>query len=205
MKISTPNASAENLNLAITALQEFLSQAAPKEAPPCPGCQDHTPEKCKPGCSDAPRAMSIDPELYPIEPGVVPLVYELFSMRLVQPCWSCEGHTQELTDGEQFLWKIPQVCFYSSSPVYPQLLLRCLNDLKFTKQLEYVWHVVLSDFSQTWEVTYSLQPDLNQVDKADIKLIQKDLLTISNNLYSNMRIQASKMLAELQQQLKAAS
>ena len=197
MKISTPQSSPEALNEALASLDAFLSQPGPKEVPPCPGCTDHKPEKCGPSCDEAPGALSIDPVQYPIEVKVIPLVYELFSMKLVQPCWSCEGHTQDKGDGQTWLWKVPQVCFYSSSPVYPQLLLRCLNNLKYTKQLSYPWHVVLSDFSQTWDVTYSIQPDLNQVAQPDLSKIQADLLVIGNNLYINMRAEAVKMQTEL--------
>ncbi|MCZ6862069.1 MAG: hypothetical protein O7I42_17635 [Alphaproteobacteria bacterium] len=36
--------------------------------------------------------MSSEPEEFPIESAIVPLVYAFHSLRLTPPCWSCEGH-----------------------------------------------------------------------------------------------------------------
>jgi hypothetical protein len=204
MKIHTPSNNPQQLAAAIEALEQFLAQPSPQQAPPCPGCTDHTPERCTPNCTEAPAAMSIDPVQYPIEQYVVPLVYDFFAMKLVEPCWSCEGHTQAQPDGELALWKVPQVCFYSASPVYPQLLLKCLNNMKYDKKLYYAWHVVIADFSQSWDTTYSLQPDLNLVEKPNLVKLQTDLIAISQSLYQDMRHQAGVLLQQLKQ-LKAAS
>ena len=44
--------------------------------------------------------LSSDPERYPIEPGIVPLVFALRGLRVFEPCWSCEGHDATACDLE---------------------------------------------------------------------------------------------------------
>ena len=73
---------------------------------PCPGCRFTFDESksitstlhCSPQCEYAPRQMSSDPDKYPIESGVVSLAYAFYTMRVMMPCWSCEGHVSD--DGE---------------------------------------------------------------------------------------------------------
>jgi hypothetical protein len=131
-----------------------------------------------------------NPVRYPIESKVVPLVFELTASRLMQTCWSCEGHM----DKQNRLWKVPQVSFYADSPIYPKLVLIHLTRLYQARQLGYRWHVVLSDFTQTLSLTYSIQPDLNQEESPRLGLLQQDLQVISNDMHSQLKLIARELL-----------
>ncbi len=98
-------------------LLDFISQPGPREEPPCPSCNFHEPMTCSPKCKDVAKSLSIEPDRYPIEMSAVPVVFELMATRVMQTCWSCEGHFQ---DGE--LWKTPQISFHAKQPIYPYLL-----------------------------------------------------------------------------------
>lgn len=171
-------------------LEQFLLQPGPSEQAPCPGCKQHMPDNCSAKCGEAAQALSIEPERYPIESKVVPLVFEIMTTRLMQSCWSCEGHM----DPDNKLWKVPQVSFYSDSPIYPKLVLIHLTRLYQDKVLGYRWHVVLSDFTQTLGLTYSIQPDLNQEEQPRLGLLQQDLQTISKNMHTRLKDIAAELL-----------
>jgi len=177
------------------SLELFIQQAAPNEAPPCPGCRMHTHTQCSFTCPDAPTALSNEPEEHPIERNIVPLVFGLMSTRVTQTCWSCEGHM----DDQDNLIKLPRVSFYTSSPVYPQLLHKHLFKLSLDKKLAYSWQVVLSDYAQTWAQTYSVIPDLSFNDKAiHLGALQNDLKIIANDLQNKMKEIAREMIIEIE-------
>lgn len=176
-------------------LEDFINQPEPTETPPCPGCEKHVAEMCSSKCPEAPKALSIEPERYPVESKVVPLVYELMSSRLMMTCWSCEGHMGE--DGK--LWKLPMVSFYSMSPAYPKMLLKHLETLNYKKLLKYRWHIVLSDFSQTAGVTYSIQPDLSFESDVHLGQLQQDVVNIGTDTVQKLKVIAREMLHDLKQ------
>ena len=176
-------------------LLRLIAQPSAAVSPPCSGCKQHVPASCSSRCAQAPESLSIEPVNYPIEFKVVPLVYELAATRLMQPCWSCEGHL----DPGGNLWKIPQVSFYSSSPIYPQLLLKHIYALEMRKQLAYSWHVVLSDYGQTWETTYTLEPNLNRDHTVHLGNLQSDLDTLADNLCNKLKSLAQAALIALPQ------
>jgi len=190
MKIPTPQNELRCDSETKAQLEHFIGQPEPSELAPCGGCRQHVPESCSSQCQQAPEALSIEPERYPIESKVVPLVFELTASRLMQTCWSCEGHM----DQNNKLWKVPQVSFYCDSPIYPKLVLIHLTRLFQTKLLGYRWHVVLSDFTQTLSLTYSIQPDLNQEDSPRLGLLQNDLQVISNDMHGNLKLIATELL-----------
>ena len=172
-------------------LEQFIAQPEPADVAPCPGCNNHVPLNCSGQCDDAAKALSIEPERYPIESKVVPLVFEITASRLMQTCWSCEGHM----DHNDNLWKVPQVSFYSKSPIYPKLVLIHLTRLFQDKKLGYRWHIVLSDFTQTLGLAYSIQPDLNQVAETPrLGLLQQDLQLISEDMHSKLKMIAGELL-----------
>ena len=190
MKIPTPQNELRCDSETRSQLELFIAQPEPADLAPCPGCGHHEPETCSGQCEQASKALSIEPERYPIESKVVPLVFELTASRLLQTCWSCEGHM----DHNNKLWKVPQVSFYCESPIYPKLVLIHLSRLFQSKMLGYRWHVVLSDFTQTLSLTYSIQPDLNQEDAPRLGLLQQDLQIISDDMHSRLKLIASELL-----------
>ena len=194
MQIQKPRQDLLNAQQTLKYLQEFLLQPGPETTPPCPGCVDHSAARCSNLCPDVKTALSIDPVNFPIENNVVPLVYGLMSTHMAQTCWSCEGHM----DVNDNLIKTPRVSFYTSSPVYSQLLHRHLTKLMMDRKLAYPWHVILSDYAQTWGVTYSIVPDLTFVNQ-DVRLgqLQNDLKVISDQLQESMKVIAREMIIEL--------
>lgn len=56
-----------------------------------PDCPMAKTRACTPCCPQAPRALTSD-ETFPIEKGILPLVFELKATAVFEPVWSCEGH-----------------------------------------------------------------------------------------------------------------
>ena len=202
MFIPTPKPGFLNRNQAEQELQQLIAQPVAHELRPCPNC--HLPsdasiphQYCNPDCSNAPQALSSEPDKHPIETRVVGVVFELSTLRLLQPCWSCEGHR----NGQGELWKLPQVSFYAASALYPKLLVTYLNRLKHQKQLHYPWQVTLVDLGQTWGPTYQLEPALNQImEEIKLEKLQNDLDKIGDGLGEKLKQEARFMLANMQQQ-----
>lgn len=199
MHIDSPQQQLLDATQAKQSLEIFLEQPSHVEMPPCPGCDDHNILKCSESCPDAHTALSSQPVEFPIEANVTPLVFGLMSTQVTQTCWSCEGHM----DTNNNLIKLPTVSFYTVSPIYPQLLHRHVMKLKMDKKLNYPWHVVLTDYAQTWAQTYSIAPNLNFFDK-DIHLggLQNDLKVIAANLQKNMKALAKEMIVDLDKWIK---
>ena len=175
-------------------LNIFLQQPSAKEVPPCPNCKQHIASMCSPECPEVEFSLSSHPEEFPIEPNIVPLVFGLMSTRVIQTCWSCEGHMDENNN----LLNLPMVSFYTSNQVYPQLLHRHLIKLKIDKKVFYSWQIVLTDYAQTWAQTYSIVPDLCFV-KEDVRLgaLQNDLKIIAENVQEKLKFLAREMIIEL--------
>jgi len=43
--------------------------------------------QCSTACPEAASTLSVDPEAYPIEPGILPLIFQMKRLGLFQPCW----------------------------------------------------------------------------------------------------------------------
>jgi len=194
MKIYSPDESFINLEQVKLELERFLIQDEPWQSPPCPDCRQHQPSTCSPDCSEAAKALSIDPQRFPIEQNAVALVYELNASRVFQTCWSCEGHMRE---GEKNIWKLPQVCFYSQAAIYPKLISSHLSNLYIQKCLQYTWHLCLTEISQSIHITYSIRPDLTHVEEPSLGLMQNDLKTISKDLHLRLKEEAQKLLKRI--------
>ena len=194
MVIENPHSLTENKQRIRSELELLLSQPGADVEPPCQNCREHKVEQCNCKCSEAPNALSSDPEKHPLEAKVIPLVYELRKIRVVQPCWSCEGHIGH--DGK--LWKLPQVCFYSASPTYVTLLVNHLSLLQHKKKLSNEWNIVVSSFGQKHgSCTYSIEPKLNPDISSHLGSMQADLTTISENLAEQIKREAMSMLEAL--------
>lgn len=171
-------------------LQKLIDYPEPYQVDPCPGCIKHMPDNCSPKCPDVAEALSIDPVRYPIEPKVIPLVYEIMATAGLKTNWSCEGHMNN--EGE--LWKLPQVCFYSEQPVYSHLVLLHLSNLQQEKKLKYPWHIVLTDFFLSLNITYSIQPNLNQVNNPHLGSLQYDMTVIADGMHTKLKIIAKQLI-----------
>ena len=204
MYIPKPKDGYLNKDRAEQELEDFINQPNAQQLRPCPNCEMPCDSQfpadcavsCDVNCENAPRALSSEPDKHPVEDHVVKIVFELSTLRLMQPCWSCEGHL----NGQGDLWKLPQVSFYSASDLYPKLLAGYLNRLKNQGKLNYPWQVNMVDYGQTWGPTYQLEPALNQVEgELDLRLMQSDLENISTDLANQLKQEARCMLVNVRQ------
>lgn len=199
MYIPQPSLDQNDVANLVSDLKQLINQPTAKQSPPCPNCAkediiDWTRNNCSAKCVRAPYALSEDRDLYPIEEHVVPLVFELTTMRIVQTCWSCEGHIN--IDGE--IWKYPQVSFYTNKPIYSQLICNYLADLHINKKLKYPWEVVLSNYGRTWDVTYTIKCDLNRISKPSIYAMQNDLLIMADGLSDKIKVEANNLIKDIE-------
>jgi len=175
-------------------LLKLIEQPSASQVPPCPNCTQALEQRddCSYNCENAASALSVEPTKFPIEQFAMPLVFELTTLRLVQTCWSCEGHAN--FEGE--ILKMPRISFYAVRPIYAQLIGQYLTQLYFQKKLHYPWEVALSDYGQTLEITYTIKCDTS-FEKPDLKLMQEDLLNMANNLSTEVKSFAHRMLTKL--------
>ena len=144
-----------------------------------------------PSCLEAPRALSSEPECFPIEPGIVPLVFEMKRLGMFSPCWSCEGHSHP--DGS--LAKPPRVWFYSNAMVQVRLFANGLADLKFAKQLNASWNIVVTySDPDNPDTAFSVEPILAADSKIALRELQGDVATIARSLQAMMNGEAKKLL-----------
>ncbi|MBT5047769.1 MAG: hypothetical protein HOM58_04645 [Rhodospirillaceae bacterium] len=165
----------------------------------CPQCGSTACQcTCSPDCAEASRALSADPDHYPIEPGILPLVFEMKRLGFFRPCWSCEGHLG--TDGA--LWKLPRVWFYCSSTAQLRLLGDGIKDLQLEGKLSAQWHIVVTfSDSDNPDTTFSLEPADHTKDAALLPGLQNDALVIARSLEALMTGQAKKLQQTLDEAL----
>lgn len=183
-------------------LTRLLQQPTDRERRPCQNCD--TPCKCSArstncccGCSarctDAPRFLSTEPDQHPIEPHMVPLIYALSSLRIVPPCWSCEGHLRPIGG----LTRLPQVWFYSASTVYPELIASYFTDMKSRGKLVHQWTVSICPHTPGGATLFQIQPEGLQsfeIQAKDLPSLQNDLCTIGDSLVISIRQLALNLL-----------
>jgi hypothetical protein len=147
MHITQPKFTNSQHGQIIADIHKLIAQPDASQSPPCKNCKKIESSKvnCSYSCYNAAEALSEEPGRYPIEPNVVPLVFELTTMRLVQTCWSCEGHANI----DNKIIKLPQVSFYAEKPFYAQIISNYLSHIHWKQKLQYPWEVVLSDYGQT--------------------------------------------------------
>lgn len=187
----------EELNL-------LLAQPSAQEERPCPDCKliCSCPKRsstccclCGSHCPNIAQVLSSEPEAFPIEANIAPLVYAITSLRVVETCWSCEGHPATNTQS----MKIPQVWFNTPTETYASLIAKHLSTLRYKKKLNYVWEVMVNPFNADGvATTFIMKPDLtSHPGEPDLPLLQKDLHTIASAFQINIKILARNELIEL--------
>ena len=138
---------------------------------------------CSADCAEAARALSVEPDQYPIEPAILTLVFEMKRLGLFTPCWSCEGHLGR--DGS--LWKQPRVWFYCNSTTHVRLLADGLKNLEIDKKLSTRWQVVVT-FSEADNPTtaFSIEPALSSDSTMHLAALQRDVTVIARSLETMM-------------------
>lgn len=165
----------------------LLDQPGDREIRPCPGCKEKCSCSkksktcccnCSLHCINAHKYLSSEPDKYPIEKHVVPLVYGLTTLRVVETCWSCEGHEEEKAQP----MKIPQVWFTAPSGTYAELIAQHLAALHTKKQLRYGWEIVINPYNPGGGgTTYVIRPAFSDISRTLILIdLQSDLLMIAD-------------------------
>ncbi len=186
-------------------VEAVLRETENEAARPCPGCAIPCPScgstrctcACSPDCQQAPNFLSSEREEYPVELGIVPLVYSLSQLWNCHPCWSCEGHLGPL--GE--LRKLPRVWFYTRSLVIPNLLGEHLSDLSSAHKLKYLWCVGLVHWGNGLDITFSVEPKFFPDDKPELDRLRRDVGVIASTLPADIAAIARHRLAELDRTL----
>lgn len=150
--------------------------------------------ECSPDCPDAAATLSVDPEHYPIEPEILPLVFQMKRLGLFQPCWSCEGHLAP----NGALWKLPSVWFYCSSATHLRLLAMGLDRLAHAKKLHTAWQITVTySDPDNPETTFSLQPACSADNPPSLSHLREDVAEIARSLQYMMNDEGRKLQREI--------
>lgn len=135
--------------------------------------------QCGVTCPSIPSHLSSDPEKYPIEEAIAPLVFEMKRLGVVEPCWSCEGHNG--LDGE--LWKRPAIWFYCDDVTHLRLLADAVASLHMSKKLIFKWHVLITYSDRDCpDTVFALEPDRRRIKDVKLEDMRADLQALSENL-----------------------
>lgn len=184
-------------------LEHLLSMPSDKEKRPCSQCDyvcncNDNPRTCCCNCSDecpfAAKWLSSESDRYPIEQKILPLVYALTVTRVMQPCWSCEGHRNP----QGVISRIPQVWFYSPSVVYADLIKSHISNLLIHKRLNYSWDVSLCEFKRdNVSSLFTIQPNLSSGQQLSLEDARRDILEIAQKFNVRLRELAHEQLNAL--------
>lgn len=157
---------------------------------PCQAACQVDPQDCSRHCDGIPTAMSSQPNEYPIEEQIAPLVYELARLQVFQPCWSCEGHLN--SQGQ--LWKLPQIWFYTESSIHVRILADSLRTMAANRVTATEWEISLTRSAlDDPETTYCLKPIINE--GITLAMLRSDIDILSDQLEAKV-IQCARMLKE---------
>jgi hypothetical protein len=168
----------------------------------CPTCGSQACGcMCGSTCAEGPAALTSDPVNYPIEPGIVPLVFEMKRLGIFEPCWSCEGYLGPTGD----LWKLPRVWFYCESTVQIRLLMGGLKDMEVSGKLANRWQVAVT-FSDpnNPETTFSLEPVVETAKVSVLPKLQADTVVIARSLEGLIIGQGRKLQRDAAKTLKSS-
>jgi hypothetical protein len=205
MKLSRLAVESEFRQRMSAAAQGIVDHPQPSDIRPCAECRLPCACSgslvcgcgCTPACSDAASKLSSDPDKFPIEAGIVPLVYALSCLGACHPFWSCEGHA----DAAGILNRLPRVWFYSRSVLYPRLITEYAAKLHVQKRTHHLWHVTVtySDASNM-DTAFSLEPNIaaNLICEAAPTLasMRADIGAISDHLVAGIKASAAWFLAD---------
>jgi hypothetical protein len=186
MKIIQPEKSQWTIYQQIEDLKDKVINLSDCSQRPCNNCIETCSTcgstKCTCNCSaKCPKSagnISSDAVLYPIESGIMPLVYCFNSMNICQTCWSCEGHN----DNNGHLAKLPQIWFYSDSFMLLRVIDDCLSLLSAKSLLIVSWQLSTTYTAKSSQQnTFVIKPDLNLVNGIDLAALHKDIVVIAEH------------------------
>lgn len=185
----------EQIRQQLTALLQRSEIAPPVCGPSCPHHLSRTPEfDCSPNCADNRLALSSEPDRFPVEAKIAPLVFELKRLGCFDPCWSCEGHR----DQQGKLQRTPAVWFYCDDVLPIRLLSDGLADLRAKGRLSCPWliHVTYTEAASA-DTTFALEPLVEDRSSTELETLQADAALITREMQTLMRGQAQDLLWSL--------
>ncbi len=204
MKIELPARPDASIRQAKADLERLQAGLSGRAGRPCAGCDLRCPScgssgctcRCGYRCPAAARALTSDPARYPIEPGILPLVYALRAMQVAAPCWSCEGHLAP--DGS--LFRLPSVWFTVSSLEVLGCLAECLAGTRQAPGLQASWHVEAIDCGERRDAIFALHPETPEsrdIGAVGLAGLQRDVQAIADSLLGRMGPLVARRLAAL--------
>jgi hypothetical protein len=201
MRITPPPLDDDFRQAQLRDLQHLVAQPSDRDQRPCAGCDLVCPDCgsrrctccCQPGCPEAPRRLSSEPERFPVEPGIVPLVYAFSSLRLLPTCWSCEGHN----DAAGKLRRPPSVWFFSRKLIYPSLVAGLLSRLRSAGRVGHDWQVTSLHCGIETDSVFAVEPRLQPDEHVGLKRLRGDTAIIAARLGEGVRALARSRIAAL--------
>lgn len=130
---------------------------------------------------------------------MLPVVFGLAEMRVVQPCWSCEGHRSEIGAD-----RAPQVWFHSPSAVYAALISEHIARLAHLRRISTPWSVAICDHQNSIGGTvFVLRPSL--AGEMHLGRLRADLQEIGRTLFDGVQQLAAGRLETLEREAKRAT
>lgn len=146
---------------------------------------------CSAQCEHISETVSSSPQNYPIEAKIIPLVYSISSLAHCQPCWSCEGHT----DQQGNVIKYPSVWFYSELMLLPHIINRTIQKLVlYDANVRNKWVVELVSFDANIAPAYVLKPTFESEEIVNLASLQGDVRYISEHLFNCVKSEARVQL-----------
>ncbi len=152
---------------------------------------------CSSACAHAPSQLPSEPDSYPIEPGILPLVYGLSSLRVVFPCWSCAGHSGD----SGAVRKRAGVWFFTRSLATPGVIAEHLSQLRIAGKLARPWQVCVVHWGDDVETTFAIEPEAPAIDGPGLC---RDVRVISADLQTHVKRLAAGLVSALDAVLKTA-
>jgi len=176
MRIELPILDGERLSQNEKELAQLAGcnlQRGPVCQPDCPLART---QPCTSSCSQAPLALTSD-SAFPIEDGVLPLVFELKASRVFEPVWSCEGHY----DTSRTVRRLPSVWFCCESLTHIRTLAEVITDLCFETKSSTAWRVSLCcPAVDSPNTIFKLEPEVTT--EVRIEALQNDMSILAQNL-----------------------
>ena len=208
MKIDYPDTDISLVESRLLEVDWLLSSLNSTTGRPCPGCtikcdkcgSNHCNCNCAVTCVNAPAQLSSEHARYPIEDNVLPLGFTLRSMKVCDPCWSCEGHL----DGAQKLTKLPQVWFHCNSMTLIRLLDDCITYFKLRAIINNSWQIVVT-YTEPGSLinAFSLKPEVQVGQSLELEVLQQDLMSMAQHLPEQLLSRALKCRDSLINQKQA--